>query len=175
MSASLRGPKKRSRTRAMLTSTSGCGLSKQNRRTALAMYCPTPGKASISSRVEGKRPFLAAMAAARALRRGALCAERPIGLRRASISSTLAVARVFQDEKRERKAGQKAATVSALVRWRRTSETTWWKREARARRQGNWRRECAYHLISALRKNWMSPGRTNRWPNLTGSWRRFIP
>src|SRR5438874_841205 len=68
MSTSIRGPNRRSRTRAMFTSSRGSALPEENSRIELAMYCPTPGRFSTSRRLRGNRPSRATISRTRARR-----------------------------------------------------------------------------------------------------------
>lgn len=97
MSASFLGPKTLSSTRAILTSSKGPGSLWQRSSTAFAIYCPTLGKDSISSRVLGNLPFLFASSRARRKREYALLFQSPSGLRNEPSSFSVANASFFHE------------------------------------------------------------------------------
>ena len=157
MSASFRLPKNRSKTRAMLLSRSGCRSAWQRSSTALATYWPTFGSCSICSLDLGKRPLLRAISLASIDSDSALRRQRPIGRRSAPSSSFVELAISCQDGNRLRKRGRNAATTSARVRCRRTSETI-----------------CLYLLADFLRQGKSRLFRLNhemtlRWNQITSS------
>jgi hypothetical protein len=117
-------PKYRPRSLAMLTSSNGMGSPWQNSCMALAIYCPTPGSVSISRLSLGNPPFRRTISLASPKSDSALRRHKPIGFMNEPISLSGADGSDFQQGNLWTKTGKNDATVSALVRCRSTSDTT---------------------------------------------------
>lgn len=151
MSMSLRGPKYRSSTRAILPSRRGRASPWRNSKMAFAIYCPTPGNDSISSLFRGNRPPRDASCDAKSLSDLARRRHNPIGRSWRPMSYSLLAASFAQDEKRLVKLGRKAATVSALVRCSNTSARICSYPVADRFRHGNFRPCIRYHFNNFAR------------------------
>jgi len=107
----------------MLESSSGWGSPWQNSSMAFAIYCPTLGRNSISSRVFGKRPFLLATSRAKPNNEDDLLFQRPNGCRKEPRSLSVAEASFFHDGYLWMNLEKNEATFSARVRCSKTSTT----------------------------------------------------
>lgn len=151
ISASRRGPKYRSMTRAMFTSSRGSCSPWANNRTALATYCPTAGIASNAERSLGQMPSRRVMSAANRFNAIALRRHRPRGRSRQWSSVRRARAMSCHVGKAVTKSGSSLATCSALVCWRRTSVKIRTYSWAWGSRQGNARPWSLYQSRIRLR------------------------
>ena len=153
ISASFREPNTRSSTLAMFPSSSGCLFPWQRSKIALAMYCPTPGRASIFSLVRGNLPFFSAIVVARYLKVAALRFHSPIGRMTSPISASVARANSRHEGYRSMNVSKNSATVSALVRCSNSSEITTWYLDADCLRQGKCLPFLVYQISNFRRKS----------------------
>jgi hypothetical protein len=151
ISASLRGPKYRSSTRAMLLSRRGSACPWPNRSIALAMYCPTPGNDSASTLVEGKILPRRTSSVPSSFIDAARRFQSPIGRRWKPNSASDVSAMTCQLGKRFRNPGRNAATAVAVVRCSSTSETICSYKDALGKRHENDRPLVVYQVSKRCR------------------------